>query len=392
MAGKGRGSGTCACWRAAGAVLTRGHLALDVGGHYAGPCCGTSRSPRTMADRLVWLTLMARPDTMTLAVVDDDDDVRTALNRLLRAMGYRVVAFASAEDFEARSVEVDCAIIDMRLPGMSGLELCERLRQRSSPLPVVLVTGDAHRLAADLPAAQTHRSSTSPSTRPRSRTRSPTRWRAWQPTVPTEDRYRRAAAAGGVGVWDWNLATGDIFVDPLLKELLGYGDHEIPNRARGLGPAGPSRRRGPRVRARQGPHQRRDAGLRGRVSHAASRRQRPLVPRAGNGGARPRWHGRQHGRDQHPHHRAQARRGGAPPGRGDEPADRREHRRLRQDPRPRRTAALHQPGRAAGARADGCQRPAEPPVRRLLRRQHAPGCGGRGGSRARAAAAGGSST
>ena len=92
---------------------------------------------------------------MTLAVVDDDDDVRTALSRLLRAMGYRVVTFASAEDFEARSVEVDCAIIDMRLPGVGGLELCERLRQRPSPLPVVLVTGDAHRLAADLPAAQT---------------------------------------------------------------------------------------------------------------------------------------------------------------------------------------------------------------------------------------------
>jgi CheY-like chemotaxis protein len=82
---------------------------------------------------------------MTLAVVDDDDDVRTALNRLLRAMGYRVVVFASAEDFEARGVEVDCAIVDMRLPGMSGLELRERLRQQSSPLPVVLVTGDARR-------------------------------------------------------------------------------------------------------------------------------------------------------------------------------------------------------------------------------------------------------
>ena len=48
--------------------------------------------------------------------------------------------------------------------------------------------------------------------------------------MPTEDRYRRAAAAGGVSVWDWNLATGDIFVDPLTKELLGYGEHEIPNR------------------------------------------------------------------------------------------------------------------------------------------------------------------
>ena len=53
--------------------------------------------------------------------------------------------------------------------------------------------------------------------------------------MPTEDRYRRAAAAGGVGVWDWNLATGDIFVDSLLKELLGYQDQEIPNRAEDWG-------------------------------------------------------------------------------------------------------------------------------------------------------------
>ena len=79
--------------------------------------------------------LLPRPDAMTLAVVDDDDDVRTALNRLLKAMGYRVIGFASAEDFEARTVEVDCAIIDMRLPGVRGLELSERLRQRPSRSP-----------------------------------------------------------------------------------------------------------------------------------------------------------------------------------------------------------------------------------------------------------------
>ena len=47
--------------------------------------------------------------------------------------------------------------------------------------------------------------------------------------MPKIDCYRRAAAAGGVGIWDWNLVTGDIFVDPLLKELLGYQDHEIRN-------------------------------------------------------------------------------------------------------------------------------------------------------------------
>jgi FixJ family two-component response regulator len=95
---------------------------------------------------------MARALAMTLAVVDDDDDVRTALDRLLQAMGHQVIGFASAEDFEARPVDVDCVILDMRLPGASGLELLDRLRQRASPLPVVLVTGDAHALAADLRA------------------------------------------------------------------------------------------------------------------------------------------------------------------------------------------------------------------------------------------------
>ena len=95
---------------------------------------------------------MARADATTVAIVDDDDDVRTGLHRLLLAMGHRVVSFASAEAFEAGAVTVDCAIVDMRLPGSSGLELCERLRQRPAPVPVVLVTGDAHRLADDLPA------------------------------------------------------------------------------------------------------------------------------------------------------------------------------------------------------------------------------------------------
>jgi PAS domain S-box-containing protein len=47
--------------------------------------------------------------------------------------------------------------------------------------------------------------------------------------VLSDERYRRAAAAGGVGVWDWNLATGEIYVDPILKQMLGYQDHEIRN-------------------------------------------------------------------------------------------------------------------------------------------------------------------
>ena len=44
-----------------------------------------------------------------------------------------------------------------------------------------------------------------------------------------DDRYRRAAAAGGVGIWDWNLLTNEIYVDPVLKQILGYEDREIRN-------------------------------------------------------------------------------------------------------------------------------------------------------------------
>ena len=86
---------------------------------------------------------------MRLAIVDDDDDVRTALARLLRAMGHEVKVFTSAEDFEAHDVAVDCAVVDVRLPGLSGLELRERQRHRISPIPVVLITGGCDHLSRD---------------------------------------------------------------------------------------------------------------------------------------------------------------------------------------------------------------------------------------------------
>src|SRR6185437_8228068 len=44
-----------------------------------------------------------------------------------------------------------------------------------------------------------------------------------------DDRYRRAAAAGGVGIWDWNLLTGEVYIDPVLKEMLGYADRDLPD-------------------------------------------------------------------------------------------------------------------------------------------------------------------
>jgi FixJ family two-component response regulator len=90
---------------------------------------------------------------MMLAIVDDDEDVRQALARLLRSLGHDVHVFGSAEDFEADTVAVDCLILDVRLPGLSGPELRERLRTRSTPTPVVFITGDSDPKTRDIPPA-----------------------------------------------------------------------------------------------------------------------------------------------------------------------------------------------------------------------------------------------
>jgi FixJ family two-component response regulator len=88
------------------------------------------------------------PGKLTLAVVEDDREVRTALNRLLRSMGHDVHLFESAEAFDEHPAQVDCLILDVRLPGASGIELSDRLRDKGSRLPVVFITGDAERVSA----------------------------------------------------------------------------------------------------------------------------------------------------------------------------------------------------------------------------------------------------
>ena len=76
-------------------------------------------------------------------VVDDDEAVRDSLRWLLEANGFRVQAFASAEDFLADPArdQTGCLVLDVRMPGMSGLELHDVLRARGSSLPLVFITG-----------------------------------------------------------------------------------------------------------------------------------------------------------------------------------------------------------------------------------------------------------
>ena len=79
---------------------------------------------------------------LTIAIVEDDDGVRLAYADLMSSYGYEVRAFGSAEDFISSSChdEVECLILDQRLPGMSGLELQAQLQRQRSTLPIVFVT------------------------------------------------------------------------------------------------------------------------------------------------------------------------------------------------------------------------------------------------------------
>jgi FixJ family two-component response regulator len=76
----------------------------------------------------------------TLVVIEDDDHVRRALTRLLCSRGYGVRAFDSAEAWLAVMCPAHGAIIDINLPGMSGLELDERLRREGRAIPTVFIT------------------------------------------------------------------------------------------------------------------------------------------------------------------------------------------------------------------------------------------------------------
>jgi FixJ family two-component response regulator len=80
---------------------------------------------------------------LVIAIVDDEECVRKALERLLRSVGHRVACFRSGEDF-LYSLEIcrpDCAILDLHLPGLSGVDVQRCLRRNRNCLPCIIVTG-----------------------------------------------------------------------------------------------------------------------------------------------------------------------------------------------------------------------------------------------------------
>jgi FixJ family two-component response regulator len=78
-----------------------------------------------------------------VAVIDDDEAFRAALQRLLKAAGFPVRSFASAEDFlkSGQQHETGCLITDIRMPGMSGLDLQAKLSAEHCRIPTIFITG-----------------------------------------------------------------------------------------------------------------------------------------------------------------------------------------------------------------------------------------------------------
>src|ERR1700719_3190057 len=91
--------------------------------------------------------MVTESTTKFVAIVDDDDSIRDALGGLLKAVGFPAQAFASAEEFlkSGQQHQTSCLIADIRMPGMSGLELQAQLSSERCRIPIIFITahGDA---------------------------------------------------------------------------------------------------------------------------------------------------------------------------------------------------------------------------------------------------------
>jgi FixJ family two-component response regulator len=82
------------------------------------------------------------PRAPVVSIVDDDESVRTAMSSLVRSLGYEACIFASAEAFLASSrlSDTSCLILDVHMPGMTGLQLQAELGARGHDIPIIFIT------------------------------------------------------------------------------------------------------------------------------------------------------------------------------------------------------------------------------------------------------------
>lgn len=83
-------------------------------------------------------------DTFLVYIIDDDDSVRRGLSRLMRASGYQVSVYDTPEQFleEVSEASSGCVLLDITMPGMTGLQVQARLREKGVGLPVIAISAE----------------------------------------------------------------------------------------------------------------------------------------------------------------------------------------------------------------------------------------------------------
>ena len=96
------------------------------------------------------------PKTARVSIVDDDESVREAIKSLLRSVGLDVEVFASGEEFLTTDYQQDteCLILDVRMPGMTGLQLQEQLLLAECDIPIIFITAHVSDTTARMRALQ----------------------------------------------------------------------------------------------------------------------------------------------------------------------------------------------------------------------------------------------